>query len=293
MLSGAFSNTTDLKKTIRKVVKYILLFFFISTLYGIVDIIYSQRITSIADVLEYDFIKLLAEEIIQYKYHLWFLPAYTFVLLIMPIINSCCMQAEELLKYMSFIFGIYIIIQTANLFLQGDSLPYKFLNLIPFVGSYVGYFIWGKFLFRTELSIRQRGLIYVLGGISIFLIFILTRSISIEGGATNEKYYNHYTLFVFLSATLYFVLFKNLKISNRLERLVNFVAPHTLNVYLLHVFIIDFFTKVLDYKACSILPVVGVPLKVILVFGISLVLSLGVAFSTIVLKNMLAYKGNY
>lgn len=168
MLSGAFFTAQyDKKKHAGKLCKYILIFLFASVIYTLSD--YFYNIVIIKDMA---FEVNIKADIFNYKYHLWYLPAYILVLTIAPVIvNAMSFDSEyQITKYMIALFLVFgVIPHTFRLIIMdNESLNYlaTFTSIVPaFVSdNHIGYFVIGRYMYEKDIDRFKRKCLYGLGG---------------------------------------------------------------------------------------------------------------------------------
>ncbi len=221
----------------------------------------------------------VAKRALLARYHLWFLRMLIGLYIAVPIYRKIASDKKTLEYFLllSFVFCYCV----------------TFIGLIPRVGKplteffdsyfmnvalgYGGYFCMGYYLHKYEVSRKIRGAIYALGALGFLLTVAVSCFMSLRLGYTNrELYANLLPSTCFMSASV-FLLVKNSKRLNRVlekygER-VKRVSALTFGVYLTHIL----FLIVLDclgVNALTFMPLVSVPLLSVLVFALSLLLTL-------------------
>lgn len=187
MISGAFYKKAKLIGQKEKIEHFILIFFLVSAFYSFSDAYYNS-------ICGIEIENNILNAILNYKYHLWYIPAYIFILIVAPIIVKI-MEEEVYGKYMLAIWVIFSIslgtLQTAISGFDEYSLFNQYLGFISsfsfLTGNHVGYFILGRYLIGYELTNQKRKILYVLGALSTFALYRLTDIYSSMIGYGDER----------------------------------------------------------------------------------------------------------
>lgn len=280
MLSGAFLLQKEIDITLLKkyISKYICIYFIWSFLYAIDTLSLKVAFTDLG---------LLVNTIFMSKYHLWFILSLIGIYFIQPILYKIN-KNKKLVKYYLLLFFIFCILKNTCLDLLDST---NFINQIfskiniPLL-DYVGYFILGNYLYNNKiLNIKNRYLIL------IFILILLTScSITYYYDLTNPysfKLYNNFSLSVFSESIIIFIIFKNLKINKqKLQTTIKIFAPYTFGIYLIHIFILEQLQLKFDISSICINPLYAIPLVSILIFILSLFITMIVSKIPILKKIM-------
>jgi len=278
MISGSLFLNPEREITLsglyrKNILRILLAFIFWSALYAIVG-----NLDGLAHPTA-DVFKEIGKEFILGRYHLWFLYMIAGLYIVTPFLRKICTDRKLAVYFciLSFIFTFL-----ANLLLLIPSLQsgmdaiQKKLNLFLVLG-YTGYYVGGFLLHSSSVSRKNRRLIYCLGAVSILFTVILTSFISIKEGKPYEGLYSYLLPTTLFTAAAVFLFFKkHAPHSVFLEKhaaMITGISKLTFGMYLVHDFLITFFTKVLGFTAVSFMPVFAVPLLTICVFICSYLVS--------------------
>jgi len=265
ILSGMFMRSTDWRRGIRKALYYLLIYFTAMALYQLLENTYSgMQAESVLYVLN--------QGMLLSKYHLWFLEEYILLMLIAPVVNTAIERRPELAAYGAGLFVIGSVVRlTVKMHFGGNAVLWAIHSFLPdFDMGYAGYFFLGRLLIQKKDRLGRRaaaaaGAAGVLGAVCVFW---MTHAASLRKGSIDETYYNNFYLGVFLMALAWAVLFLRIRIPRNWHAMIECIAPKTLGIYLIHVFVIETVTN-LGFHAQRITTIIGVPLKTVLVLIVS------------------------
>lgn len=279
MMSGAFYKDAPVSKTVNKIIMFIGIFFGISLFYSLSDAYWCS--ISGAGLQENQ----ILDGILNYKYHLWYLPAYIFVLSIAPIMVKII--DEDSGRLTEYLLGIWIIfgiipnsITTATSDFEKFEMVNKLLSfcssLVFLSGNYVGYFILGRYLSKKQYLKKTRIRIYALGLFSTAALYFLTDRYSHYSGHIDSRWFGLFNIFILLQAVSLFILFSSITITGKHAHLASRLSKYTFGIYLIHVFFLDWCTHLKFFTDSGIWifkisTVLNIPIQVILVYLMSLV----------------------
>lgn len=153
---------------------------------------------------------------------------------------------------------------------------------LPVGGGYILYVVLGYLLANTDLDRRQRGLIYILSIIGLMMHICGTYYLSVRSGEIVQTFKGYLNVPCVLYSTGIFVLFKyHFDWLKRTD--ISKLSKYSFPVYILHYFVMDFFTGHFSINTYSIYYRVFFPFVII---------SICVAFTYLIrkipyLKNIL------
>lgn len=263
ILSGMFAREANWSKSVRKALRYLLVFCIAMALYQLPEAI--ENGMALGDAL--------MQGMHQEKYHLWFLREYILMLLYAPFVTAACERQPKLAAYGAGLFVVgTVIMQSVRMRFGGHPAVWAVIRFLPDVNlGYMGYFLMGRLIMQAgdRISARSTAVLCAGGVLGAALVFVMTHVSSMHQGALIESYYSNFFLGVFLMAAAWTVLFLRISVPAFWHAAIGYIAPRTLGIYLVHVFVIDTLTK-MGFHAQRITTVIGVPLKTVLVFAISL-----------------------
>ena len=224
-------------------------------------------------------------------YHMWYLYMIIGLYLLVPFLRKI-VDDEFLMKYYLLLMLIFAII-VPNV-IEFSALRFKSLskalntvntNLhMDFVKGYPFYFVLGFCLNRMQLT-RKRVIASCVIGVLGFICTIWGNAAVVQkiGKQKDIYFYSTYTFNGIATSQCVFILaraiFSNIKIHEGASRLIRFLANHTFGIYLSHALVLDTLKNNLSFTTLTLDPVISVPLITLLVFC----LSLGI---TIVIKRI-------
>ena len=220
----------------------------------------------------------------NYKVHLWYLPAYIYVISLAPLLIKIIDNDNGRLT--EYLLGIWIIFRiianslvTAVKGFENYELYSKYISfcssLVFLSGNNIGYFILGRYLSRKHYIKKARYGFYTLGLLSTAALYFLTDWYSHYAGSGDTRWFSLSTIFVLLQAISLFVLFCNITVTGKHARLASRLSKYTFGIYLIHVLFLDwgfrlkFFTES-GIGNLEINPILNIPLQVILIYLMSL-----------------------
>ena len=280
MISGAFGRSTDIKKGLKKAIYYIIVFFLISLFYSvndaILDMSYGRR-TSVSNILN---------GILDYKYHLWFLPAFTFLTFVSPFINRL-FNSEKGKKviwgYLIIWILFGIILRTAQIVTDGvsqfgmiGSNLSKF-GFTPILSENpIGSYCLGRILMERKRTSKVNLGLFITGIVSSLIIWALTVIYSKNLGSFDARFMDDTTVFILIQGIAWFCFVSGLSVSQKLSGILEKIVPHTFGIYLIHVFFVDWLTRIkvfgeVTFCGIYIHPLIQVPLRLLTVFILSFI----------------------
>lgn len=219
-------------------------------------------------------------------YHMWYLYMIVGLYLITPILQLIIKNENALILFLvlGFVFGI--------VFPQAQNLLYEFF---PLIGNstksimedlnyhlsigYSFYYVLGYYLSKKEITIKIRGVIYVLGIFGFVSTIFLSMFMSWYRGEPNAIFFDRFSINIFLEAIFVFVLFryKEKRLSEKYnERQIVWLrrlSSYSFGAYLVHALIIGILHMVFHLSTDSFNPVLSVPVIELSVLIISFIVS--------------------
>ena len=217
-------------------------------------------------VEKFDIVKLF-NVIVDTKYmgiYWFFIPLFS-IYLCMPLLSSidkkirnnvflyllfCCILFNSILPFLN------------NVLKLGLSLPIKMI-----IGTeYLMYPIIGYLLHTYEIDRKKEYIIYFFGIISLFIHIVMTYNLSVYSSYVVDTYKGYNSIFCILYSSAVFIFIKNIYkfIKNKkFLNLINTIKKYTFSIYLLHWFVIDLLTFILNLKTDSFFYILGLPIIVI------------------------------
>ena len=274
MISGALF--LGRKLTIKKLyAKYILriavAFVFWSTLYAVWNSIVMSKSPSVTACIR---------NAVVGHYHLWFLYMIAGLYMVVPFLNAIVSDRKTALYFVigSFVFASFLpqLAAVAGFLSPGLSAEIKKLVsklMLHLVLGYSGYFVLGYLLHYTPIHKKCETAIYVLGVLGLVVTVAATALLSRRTQAKTEAFFSYLTVNVFFTSAAVFVFAKNhlnrpvSSVNN--QNLLAFLSKCSFGVYLIHPFFLQFLTQ----ERFAFHPLLSVPIRAIIVFFISLLIS--------------------
>lgn len=276
MLSGAFYKKKTFMESAKKILRFAVVFFAWSLFYTLADLYWKTGKCwgNLGEILY---------GMLNYKYHLWFLPSYILVLSIAPIIVRV-MDSEESKDATKYILFFWIVlgvgIHTVRASMDGIE---KYEQIHQFLGMIqqftflsdndIGFFVFGRYLFQRNVGKQTRIALYLTSIFSTILLFIITCIYSRRAGSLDDRWYSSQDILVLLQATGLFLFFKTRPSGNwkQKKNVCEIMRKTSFGVYLVHVFFLDvcyqfgfFHGNFIGRIAFN--PIIGVPARVVIIY---------------------------
>jgi len=284
MISGACMRECSIERTVLKSSKFLLIFLGASLAYGIDGILFSNIFCAESIPSNWYW-----NSLINYKFHLWFLVDYIKVLLFAPIV-ICFLDNEKDTKLGKYFFLLWMIwgqgVFLLSTILDGVNMPCG-TELLDLLGvflakNYIGYFVLGRLLISGKIKI-SRTISSILGIISTLFLYVISCAYSFKVGHGDQRWMSGENIFVMFQALALFNLFSNFKFVTDNFRNVRFVVtkvcPHVFCIYLVHVFFIDWMTRLNVFNQNGIIgitlnPFLNIVFRILIIFCLSLITSI-------------------
>ena len=222
---------------------------------------------------------------IKGHYHLWFIPMiiglYMCIPFIKPIIESKTKTKYFLLLAFLFSFAVPEAFMLANhsssdyMILGADALKTVIGNMnMHFVLGYASFFVLGYFLNKTDITKRQRIIIYISGLLGFAFTVLISLFVSLKAQKSISEFYGNFTVNVLLEAIAVFTFFKYKKYNHeKLNAFIKKLSKYSFGAYLIHALIIELLNEYLGLNTLSFNPVVSIALIVLITCIISFTVS--------------------
>jgi len=238
MLAEEREYTT--KKCVSKAVKYFVIFILCTVLYVVADYLLFAR-ENYGGGWD-SFFKFVCDNFGRYKYHLWFMPMYVLLCLLTPAIRLITKRENmHIVKYLLVLFLISISTQSLVHILSvsfGWNVLDNALVYFPIMlSNYIFIFITGWFLDNNKFE--KKGVILTEALITLCLSAGVNVIVSY---ATQTKVFfteDNFNIFNYIFSGAIFLCFKIYGNNLGNNKVVVWLAKHTLHIYLLHVLLIE------------------------------------------------------
>lgn len=170
------------------------------------------------------------------KYHLWYLYAMVGFYLAIPLLSKIYYQSnkQELTAYLA-IWG-WVAFIGSLVFYELIAIDVLKLYQLGFLANFVGYLVLGKVLVDYYQS-PNKAWLCLFGFVVLCLLSAQVTYVFFYHTKPRTVFYEYSSIFVLLEAICFFLFV--LKISpkwHRIQKWVQWIAPYTLGIYLIHVF---------------------------------------------------------
>lgn len=284
MISGALFCNREI--TLKKLfIKYIGRLFIAYLVWSIIYYIYSNKSFPFS-----------LTGILTGYYHLWYVPMLAGVYLCYPLLKQIA-KSERLLYFIILSFVIMCFIPSIITF-TGDfcnvSLYTRINKLNKIISdmqlsgvNYGFYFLLGYYVSSVVIfTKRQKFVIYILGIIGAFLTVFLNMLLCIRTQSLLQHYFENFSLNVLLMSLSFFVFFKTISFNNiYLNKIFAWLSKECFIIYLVHALILRILEDYFNITSMSFFPIISIPLLTLLIFGISLILSIPIRYVLIILQR--------
>ena len=278
MLSGALSRSTNVKKAAKKALVFVVVFWITSFLYSINDAVLGLTRGNAISFSE------ILDKTINYKYHLWFLPAFIFLVFVSPFINRLFNSDKGRIAIKCYlviwiVFGIILrTVQLATMDISKFAMIDKYVSGMTFTPilseNPIGFYCLGRILAEKKRSDRTNKLLFLGWFLASILIGALTYIYSSLAGELDSRFIHDTTILIFMQTIGTFCYGTALEIGPKPAGLIEKIVPYALGIYLIHPFFIDWLYRVKVFGETSIFglnihPVIQAPLRLVIVFALS------------------------
>ena len=227
LISGYFSNVNSHKLKLKKIIQLYGQVLFYSVGIYVILLLTGVKNFSAADAIHSIF------PVLSGQY--WFFSSYILLLILMPFLNVMLSKLSNYsLKLLTIIIVVvfYVVPLFSIVFMQYDIT--EGMGIIGFITLYV----IGHSLRRLKIKISKLncviGLVVNCAVIiaSKFALSFLVNRLEIEAGTGLLYHYN--TIFQLINAALLLLLFKDIKLNNKVAKVAKFIGASAFGIYLLH-----------------------------------------------------------
>lgn len=255
MISGALllDKKFNIKKYIKRLLKFIMLIVVWDTLYLIWEYFYLG--------VTYDKLYMLLIE--PYRAHLWFLYTILILYALQPILWKILEKTNKPVKIL--LLTIWLILSTASIF---NSTIAQIFTIF----SSVGFFILGKYIYDyiKNNNLRKYNLLFIL---IMILSYIVSITLNYVFSLNYNRFYNLFfayrTPFIILAAFSFFILIVSNYKKDTINKIIIKLSDLSLGVYLIHGIFLDITVKIFMYN--SINSIIGIPIFSIIIFILSII----------------------
>ncbi|MGN1258898.1 MAG: acyltransferase [Christensenellales bacterium] len=237
------------KKIFLTILRFVVIFFIWDLIYNVFD----QLVINRSKINTNTIINII-QGLINYKYHLWFLPSYIYLIALTPLLRLICKKENR--KHVTYLIIIFVVGTCFYKFFEflisfGNfkhlSFLIRFFDLVNFgdISSNVILFISGWYFFTFDFSDKKK-----LINIFLIIISIITPIITIlyciyfnTLNAFNIAA-NYFYLPCYFLTVLIFLKFKYSDVANKKNESLKRLSSNTFGIYLCHVLFLDLVFKI-------------------------------------------------
>jgi len=163
----------------------------------------------------------------------WYMTSYFMMYLFVPMMNKFAGAANK--KVFTATIAVILVLTTGSLIIKKDGFRLNdgyspiWLMIMYLVGAYMKKFDVGAKM-KKWLAL----LLYVISSLCSFIFCIFSKKLLKIMLVNDINYLTYTSPFVVLSAIFLFIFFSKLKFGKKSEKLINYITPAALGVYLIH-----------------------------------------------------------
>ena len=163
----------------------------------------------------------------------WYMTSYFMMYLFVPMMNKFADAANK--KVFTATIVIILVLTTGSLMIKQDGFRLNdgyspiWLMIMYLVGAYMK-----KFNVGAKMKKWLALLLYVISSLCSFILCVFSKKLLKIMLGNDISYLSYTSPFVVLSAIFLFIFFSKLKFGKKTEKLINYITPAALGVYLIH-----------------------------------------------------------
>lgn len=169
----------------------------------------------------------------------WYMTSYFMMYLFIPMMNKFADAANK--KVFTATIVVILVLTTGSLMIKKDGFRLNdgyspiWLMIMYLVGAYMK-----KFNVGAKMKKWLALLLYVISSLCSFILCVFSKKLLKIMLGNDINYLSYTSPFVVLSAIFLFIFFSNLKFGKKTEKLINYITPAALGVYLIHTHLLVF-----------------------------------------------------
>ena len=163
----------------------------------------------------------------------WYMTSYFMMYLFVPMMNKFADAANK--KVFTATIVVILVLTTGSLIIKQDGFRLNdgyspiWLMIMYLVGAYMK-----KFNVGAKMKKWLALLLYVISSLCSFILCVFSKKLLKIMLGNDINYLSYTSPFVVLSAIFLFIFFSKLKFGKKTEKLINYITPAALGVYLIH-----------------------------------------------------------
>ncbi|MCR5557218.1 MAG: acyltransferase family protein [Butyrivibrio sp.] len=201
----------------------------------------------------------LIQDTLAGRYHMWYIFAIAGLYVITPALRPVAADRKAMKYFLLVSFILTYLIPTLQLIPVVSESTFWFTGRfeLSYISGYVLYYLAGYYFGTVELSAKQRKIIYIIGIVSVLIMFVVV-SVSIMRQQYPAHTYHEYTnagmpLFGLAAFVFFKYAFKDVNPNTKIMRAIIRLSKMNLGIYLVH----DF--GLIVFKKIGLKPVIGSP----------------------------------
>ena len=207
-------------------------------------------------------------------YHLWFLYALISIYLMIPVFRLIVSNLTQ--KQLLFVILVWMILSLLpnqfNSLMSSMNLNLGFDWYCSILCSWGGYVLLGYYLNEYGFKTGIERLIVIFGLCSLLVCAGLNIFFTLNKDAVFDAFTLPNGLTTCFAATSIFLLFKNLKIPQNVNRCISKVGQDVYGIYLIHVLINSLIFKIFNFNLDFIPVIISIPIFTVIEFIISIII---------------------
>lgn len=245
MLSGLFvlnpEKEFSAKKWGMRIAKLIAFFFIWSLFYAFQSVVFNG-ITNGWDSVSSEMWSDAMTRLVMGHGHMWYLLDLFGFYLILPILRKVCEDIRVTGYFLLLWVIVRFLITTVLPYIGGDIVIAVTTSMhLYLLSGYIGYFLGGYYLDKTDIPKWARYVIYTAGAGAIVFTMMETLHVCRTTHSYDDRWVSPSNINILIFAIAAFVFFKYMDVPQRIKdsRLVGTMARSTFFVYMIHPFFIE------------------------------------------------------
>lgn len=218
--------------------------------------------------------KTILKEMLNGRYHLWFIPMIAGIYVLLPVLKSWVENAKQ--KTIEYFLMIFFVLQicseTVRALVLSDEIHYILdLSKVEMACGYIGYFVLGYYLAHIGIGAKLKKTLYVLVVPAIVANVALGLVLAWRVNAPVAAIYDSFGIFTFILSVALFVFVcekgKKTNIGAKRGKVWKELSTDTLGIYVMHVGLMEF-TEELGIHSMMVPNIIGIPFYAVACFVI-------------------------
>lgn len=244
------------------------------------DCLYAIDTVGVKRLMANGGLDLLLKYIINSKYHLWYLPSLIGVYFLIPILWTIAKYENgKYLNYACAMFFVFCICKNTLMYtpLNNTSIHLFIKKFSYDLSNYCGYFLLGYYLTKNKekfQKFRSGFLVMIFISVVCFSTLITVLYSRLVGKPSTIMMTN-LSISPFIEACVVFILFERISYQPSLyiQKYLKLISKYTLQVYLIHIFVLEHLAQSFNLSSLSCNPILSLPFLTIIIFIICIIIA--------------------